>query len=170
MSLGSQRARTLDRRTQAIEQVYRKRYSAFRSALAAVVGDSEATHDVVQEAFAQAIHRRRSYRGDGPLESWIWKIALRCALETRSRRSEAVNIDEVVAPPAVAGPESDPVLAAALRNLPPRRRLVVFLRYFADLPYAEIADICEMSEGTVAATLSQARAALRKEMTGATRE
>jgi DNA-directed RNA polymerase specialized sigma24 family protein len=39
--------------------------------------------------------------------------------------------------------------------------LIVFLRYFADLSYAEIADVCEISEGTVAATLSQAQAALR---------
>jgi RNA polymerase sigma-70 factor (ECF subfamily) len=43
-----------------------------------------------------------------------------------------------------------------VRVLPPRRRLVVFLRYFADLPYAEIAAIAGISEGTVAATLAQA--------------
>ena len=45
---------------------------------------------------------------------------------------------------------------AAIRALSPRRRLIVFLRYFADLPYAQIAEICHVSEGTVAATLSQA--------------
>jgi DNA-directed RNA polymerase specialized sigma24 family protein len=38
--------------------------------------------------------------------------------------------------------------------------LVVFLRYFADLSYEEIASTCEISEGTVAASLAQARAAL----------
>jgi RNA polymerase sigma factor (sigma-70 family) len=47
-----------------------------------------------------------------------------------------------------------------VRELAPRRRLVVFLRYFADLPYREIAALAGISEGTVAATLSQARAAL----------
>ncbi|MGH2932490.1 MAG: RNA polymerase sigma factor, partial [Gaiellaceae bacterium] len=56
--------------------------------------------------------------------------------------------------------ERDPELAAALRRLPPRKRLVVFLRYFADLSYAEIAEVGGISEGTVAAALSQARAAL----------
>ena len=34
---------------------------------------------------------------------------------------------------------------------------MVFLRYFADLSYAEIAEACAVSEGTVAATLAQAR-------------
>jgi RNA polymerase sigma factor (sigma-70 family) len=57
-------------------------------------------------------------------------------------------------------PERDPELAAALRELPPRRRLIVFLRYFADLSYSEIAAVCEISEGTVAASLAQARADL----------
>jgi RNA polymerase sigma factor (sigma-70 family) len=52
-----------------------------------------------------------------------------------------------------------------LRALTPKRRLVVFLRYFADLQYSEIARICGMSEGTVAATLSQARDAIRETMT-----
>jgi DNA-directed RNA polymerase specialized sigma24 family protein len=34
------------------------------------------------------------------------------------------------------------------------------LRYFADLSYADIARICELSEGTVASTLAQAHAEL----------
>jgi DNA-directed RNA polymerase specialized sigma24 family protein len=33
----------------------------------------------------------------------------------------------------------------------------VFLRYFGDLSYQQIAEICGISEGTVAATLAQAR-------------
>ena len=42
-----------------------------------------------------------------------------------------------------------------------RRRLIVFLRYFGDFAYAEIAEACGVSEGTVAATLAQAHAELR---------
>ncbi|MBD0329654.1 MAG: sigma-70 family RNA polymerase sigma factor [Thermoleophilia bacterium] len=38
----------------------------------------------------------------------------------------------------------------------------MFLRYFADLSYAEIAEACGMKEGTVAATLAQAHADLRR--------
>jgi RNA polymerase sigma-70 factor (ECF subfamily) len=62
--------------------------------------------------------------------------------------------------PQLVGHERDPVLTAALRRLPPRRRLIVFLRYFADLSYDEIADVCEISPGTVAATLAQAKETL----------
>ena len=42
---------------------------------------------------------------------------------------------------------------------------MVFLRYFADLSYSEIAEIVGVSEGTVAATLAQARATLRTALT-----
>ena len=51
-------------------------------------------------------------------------------------------------------------LAEAVAALPPRRRLIVFLHYFADLAYPEIAKLCGVSDGTVAATLAQARAEL----------
>jgi RNA polymerase sigma factor (sigma-70 family) len=60
--------------------------------------------------------------------------------------------------------ERDPALAAAIRSLSPRRRVVVFLRYFADFSYAEIAEALEISEGTVAATLAQAHAALHDDL------
>jgi DNA-directed RNA polymerase specialized sigma24 family protein len=59
---------------------------------------------------------------------------------------------------------SDPLLEAAIRRLSPRRRLIVFLRYFGDFSYAEIAAACDVSDGTVAATLAQAHAAVRAEL------
>ena len=46
---------------------------------------------------------------------------------------------------------------------------MVFLRYFADLSYAEIADACEIAEGTVAATLAKARARLEEALAGRVR-
>jgi RNA polymerase sigma-70 factor (ECF subfamily) len=61
----------------------------------------------------------------------------------------------------VLQPEADPELAEALKALPPRRRLIVFLRYFGDLSYGEIAELCGISEGTVAATLAQAHSSLK---------
>jgi DNA-directed RNA polymerase specialized sigma24 family protein len=45
---------------------------------------------------------------------------------------------------------------------------VVFLRYFADLPLGEIAEILAIAEGTVSATLAQARSELRAALTDVT--
>jgi RNA polymerase sigma-70 factor (ECF subfamily) len=105
------------------------------------------------------LKQRASLREDASLEAWVWRIALRTALEQRGVAQAELNgsLD-----PRLPEPDRDPELAAALRALPPKRRLVVFLRYFADLSYADIAEVCEISEGTVAATLAQARESLRE--------
>ena len=142
----------------AIEDVYIRRYAGFRRGVSALVG-AELAHDAVQEAFARALRRRAQFAGDGPLDAWIWRIVVRTALDMRATRGDAVEGPPDVAPAAA---ERDPELAAAVRSLPPRRRLVVFLRYFADLSYAEIAEACGMKEGTVAATLAQAHGELRR--------
>ena len=153
----------MDERGRAIERLYRQRYLGFRNAAATVSGDYEGARDAVQEGFARAYRSRSQFRGEGSLEGWVWRIVLRAALEQRQGQPE-LPLDEVEA--ELVEPQRDPVLAEALRELSPRRRLVVFLRYFADLPYATIADVCEIDEGTVAATLAQARAALAQRLIG----
>lgn len=145
-----------------IEDVYRRRHRVFRNALACVVGSHETADDVVQEAFARALARRDQFRGEGALEAWIWRIAIRTALELRSD-GDIASLEETV-DPRIVEPERDPELAEAVRKLPARRRLLVFLRYVADLSYGDIARVCGISEGTVAATLAQARADLAKEL------
>jgi RNA polymerase sigma-70 factor (ECF subfamily) len=150
----------MNEKTKAIEDVYARRYLRFRNALAGITGSYELAHDAVQESFARALARRGDYRGEGPLEAWIWKIALRVALDMRRAPTTEPLLDSFE--PELPEPEYDDELAAALRSLAPRRRLVVFLRFVADLDYASIAEICEISEGTVAATLSQASTALKK--------
>jgi DNA-directed RNA polymerase specialized sigma24 family protein len=113
-----------------IESLYRTSYARYRNALATVTGSYESARDAVQQAFAQAIAERASFRREGPLSAWVWKIALRQALAPREGFAAAElngSFD-----PNLLEPDGDPALAAALRALPPRRRLVVFLRYFAD--------------------------------------
>ena len=151
-------------RRRDIAELYERRYVGFRNALAAVTGSYDSAADLVQEAFAVALRSRRSFRGDGAPEAWVWKIALRLALreQQRQRRNESADESPLGGLHAdLPEPDRDPAVATAIRSLPPRRRLIVFLHYFADLPYAQIAEICEVSEGTVAATLAQARDAVR---------
>lgn len=147
----------MDETAAAIERLYRERYTRFRNGVAPVAGSYEAAHDAVQEGFARALRSNRGYAGRGSLEGWVWRIVLRTALEQR-RPGEQISPED--ADPAFVEPERDFALTTAVQALPPRRRLVVFLRYFADLPYRTIAEVLEIDEGTVAATLAQARQAL----------
>ncbi len=127
--------------------------------MTAVVRNPDDASEVVQEGFAHALARRNEFRSEGPLEAWIWKIVLRKAFDRSGSTHPAASLDEL---PEIGlpDPERDPALAAALRELPPRKRLIVYLHYLADLSYPTVAEICGISEGTVAATLAQARASL----------
>jgi RNA polymerase sigma-70 factor (ECF subfamily) len=123
-------------RRREIEELYDRRYLGFRNALATITGSYESAKDVVQEAFAEALRHRRSFRGDGAPEAWIWRIALRIALRERGRRDHVARTGAVdgVASDLVV-PITDVALADAIRALPARRRLILFLHYFGDLSY-----------------------------------
>jgi RNA polymerase sigma factor (sigma-70 family) len=149
----------MDAHARELEALYVTRYVSFRNALATITGSRETARDAVQEAFARALAGREGRRPDACLAAWVWKIAYRVALEGRNRARVRPLGD--FAEPELPEPGRDPVLGHALRRLPPRRRLIVFLRYFGDFSYTEIAAACDVSEGTVAATLAQAHAELR---------
>jgi RNA polymerase sigma factor (sigma-70 family) len=144
-----------------LEDLYRRRHDAFQVMLASVTGSVESARDVVQEAFAQALRDQHGFRGEGSLEGWVWRIAFRIAIG--SRGSNELAVDEVPEVAFVDG-SSDPALAAAVRALSPQRRMAIFLRYFADLPYAEIGEVLGIAEGTVAATLSKAHEQIGAEL------
>ena len=136
-----------------LEALYRSRLPEFRRVAAAIAGDRELGLDAVQEAFASAVRKRRSFRGRGTLEAWVWRIVVNAARDAR-RRSQAPAL-----PHEPSSNGHAPVLPLEL--LTERQREIVFLHYYADLDYAAIADALAISPGTVGATLNAARQALR---------
>jgi RNA polymerase sigma factor (sigma-70 family) len=142
-----------------LEALYRSRFEVFARVAASVTGDSERARDAVQDAFATAMRKRRSFRGDGPLEAWVWRIALNAARSDVRRSAPTVEFDASYA--SNGRHEDDAELRLALARLPERQRTAVFLRYYADLDYVAIAEALGISTGTVAATLNAAHAAIR---------
>lgn len=146
-----------------IEALYRARSHAFLYSVTAFLRDGEAALDVVQEAFALALRRRGSFRGEASLETWVWRIVLNAARDRqRSLRRQS-------APESVGLLDHEPVepvddLRSVLLALPERQRLAVFLRYYADMSYGQIAEALGIRPGTVAASLHAAHAALRERM------
>jgi RNA polymerase sigma-70 factor, ECF subfamily len=150
-----------------IERVYAARYAPYRRAVSAILGAEERAHDAVQEGFARALAKRRQFKG-GSLEAWIWRIVVRQAYDLHERPFAALE-EELDTELIVS--DRDPELAAAIRRLPPRRRLIVFLRYYGDLSYQQIGELIGVSAGTVGAALAQAHDELRAalELEGAER-
>ena len=113
-----------------LERVYRADFMRFVRVATAVVGDEEVGADAVHDAFVQAVRNRRSYRGDGPLQAWLWRMVVNAA-KKRVPRMEPGELDRAEGHENGFG---DPV-RAAVAALPERQRLTLFLRYYADLDY-----------------------------------
>jgi RNA polymerase sigma-70 factor (ECF subfamily) len=145
-----------------LEALYRERYRHFLRVASLIVGDLERAHDAVQEGFAAAIRSRRSYRGDGVLEAWVWRMVVNAAREQRPDAAAEVARGD----PATENGDAVErrVVRAWIASLPERQRLAVYLRYYADLDYRAIAEVLDVEVGTVSATLGAAHRKLRKEI------
>jgi RNA polymerase sigma-70 factor (ECF subfamily) len=142
-----------------LEALYRGEYRRFLRVATAILRDEARGVDAVQEAFASALRRQRQFRGEGPLEAWVWRMVVNAALKERSRPRHTELADSEVA----ASLEEEPTpVAEAIARLPERQRLALFLRYYADLDYESIATALQVSSGTVGATLNAAHTSLRR--------
>lgn len=144
-----------------LEELYRAEYDRFARVAGAIARDADAGHDSVQLAFANALRHRRSFRGDGPLAGWLWRIVVNEAKRHAAAGAATTSLD-IAHDVATTDGEVDFGVREWIAALPERQRSVLFLRYFADLQYAQIAEVLEIDVGTVSATLSAAHRNLRK--------
>jgi RNA polymerase sigma factor (sigma-70 family) len=149
-----------------IRLLYEERYADYLRVATAVTGSPESARDAVHDGFVGVVRSRNGFRGESPLSGWVWRSVVNAAL--KRRRDEAVGerpIEAIVEPAAHVEADKDNVDAhAAIAALPERQRLVLFLRYYADLDYVSIGGAVGISPGTVGATLHAAHAALRRSL------
>jgi len=150
-------------RVRDLEEVYRLKYPQFLRVATAIGGDEDAGHEAVQDGFADVLRYRRSFRGEGSLEAWVWRAVVNAAHRARSKRPLLAPLPEDE--PAENGrPSEHAHIRPWLAALPERQRMAVFLRYYADLDYRTIASVLEIEVGTVSATLSAALTSLRRSL------
>lgn len=154
---------------EAIESLYRSRYPDFVRTATAIANSREAGRDAVHDAFVAALRNRRSFRGEGTLDAWVWPMVVRSAIK-RGRPIGEPLADET--PDAVWTDRTsggDEEIRRAVAALPERQRLMLFLRYYGDLDYQTIAQAAGVRVGTVGAELHAAHATLRQRLKEATR-
>jgi RNA polymerase sigma-70 factor (sigma-E family) len=140
----------------AMAALYRLHYPALVRLAALLVPDPATAEDIVQDAFA-AVHGRRHMLpdSDAALAYLRWSVV-------RQSRSALHRFRSVPPPwPAEGTGEPGSEVVSALRALSDRQREVVVLRYFADLPEAEIASATGMSVAAVRKHAARAMSSLR---------
>lgn len=152
------------RRLEEIARVYRSRFPSFLRVATAILGDVDRGRDAVQEAFARAIGRRLEFRGEGSMEAWLWRTVVNVACNHRRYAGGVAGGDAAAEPAAPVPLQPDAELRELVASLPLRQRTAVFLRYYADLEYEQIAEVMGVRPGTVGAALNSAVAHLRSEV------
>jgi RNA polymerase sigma-70 factor (ECF subfamily) len=132
-----------------------------------LLGDAREAEDATQDALARAWRQRSSLRSPHSAQAWFDRILVNvCRDRLRQRRPRVRWTDVDVGLPS---PAADPFAAllardAALRamtSLPIDQRIVLVLRYWANLPVEAIADRLGVPAGTVKSRLHYAMRALR---------
>lgn len=147
------------------------------TAMISVVGSTEEAEDVVQEAFIQAYLKLDTFRQSSRFFTWIYRIAFNFALARRRKIRRQTSLD--AARDANGGdPESmdaSPherlsrfedanLVHQALALLSEDHRAILVLREMEDMPYEEIAEVLQISLGTVRSRLNRARFALKNQL------
>jgi RNA polymerase sigma-70 factor, ECF subfamily len=150
------------------EDFYVKEYSAVVGLAYALSGSRSGAEDLAQEAFLAAYgnwNRIAAYEQPG---AWVRRVvANRSVSSLRRRAAEAKALARSALGRRIELPDlgsSDPEFWDAVRSLPRRQSQVVALFYLEDLPIADVADILEMSPGTVKRHLHDGRLALARRL------
>jgi len=140
-----------------------------------MLGEPQEAEDAAQEVFLRAYANLSRYDPERSFKTWLLSIASNhCIDRLRKRRLTWLSIEEeegVSAHPSLVsmtpGPEDAYLeqersadMQALLAQLPPDYRLVVVLRYWYDMSYAEIADALQTSESAIKSRLFRARQTL----------
>lgn len=130
--------------------------------------------DVVQDVFAAAFTRRKTFRADASLKTWLYAIAVNhCQTRNRRRRLWQTFMRQpgrqetrTVAGPVAASLQQEQILyiQQAVRQLPDKYRDVIVLKYLEELPTEQILRILNINDKTFYTRLNRGRQHLKKEL------
>lgn len=134
-----------------------------------MLGNGPEAEDAAQETFVRVYKHLANYDAEQKLSSWVLAIASHYCIDRLRRRRitwlsledvlpvRAENHDTVRPEETAMENESSAEVRDLLQELPPDYRLVITLRYWQDLSYAEIAEIVDSTESAVKSRLHRAR-------------
>src|SRR5579863_2920567 len=146
-----------------------------------ILSDSADAADVTQEVFLRAFRGIHGFRQGSSLKTWLYRISVRQALNHRRwcwrhhRQQVSIDADEEGKNPALdlrdleASPleqaetaEMQATVRQALAQVPEVFRSAVLLRDLEGLSYEEVAEVLDVSVGTVKSRILRGRRILRE--------
>jgi RNA polymerase sigma-70 factor (ECF subfamily) len=139
-----------------------------------VTGSPEEAEEVVQEAFIRVFMKLDTFQRNSQFFTWLYRIAFNSALTRRRRNRVRVSLDycrennglevsddaDAVDEPMLRRERVD-MVREAMHTLTDEHRSILVLREMEEHSYEDIAEILEISIGTVRSRLSRARRQLK---------
>jgi RNA polymerase sigma-70 factor (ECF subfamily) len=148
-----------------------------------ITGHHQEAEDISQEVFIKMFRSLKNFRRDSKMSSWLYQITINASIDSLRKKSSKPkrSIDEFdhlhIQESLTAGGTHnfDPVISAessqiqnhisqALQKISPKERTVFVMRHYNDLKLNEIAEILNVTIGTVKSLLFRAIKKLRKEL------
>ena len=158
----------------AFAELVRQNQDRLFASMMQVTGSPEEAEEVTQDAFIRAFVKLDTFQRNSQFFTWIYRIAFNNALTRRRKKKARVSLDQVREDKGleVAGNSEsvdEPMLRderirlvrQAINTLTEEHQKILVLREMDEFAYEEIAEILNISIGTVRSRLSRARRQLK---------
>ena len=147
-----------------------------------VVRNEEDAFDVTQEAFIKVHRYLGNFQGSASFYTWLYRIVINLCIDHKRRSSKGPHVDfddsldhERTAMEAGSTPIRDPAkefrrkelraqIGQAIDGLSEKHKQVILLREVEGLSYKEMAEVLDISVGTVMSRLHHARQNLQNSL------
>jgi RNA polymerase sigma-70 factor (ECF subfamily) len=152
----------------AFRALYEKYGEKVFASAVRIVGEPHAAADLVQEIFVKIHGELRTFKFESKFSTWLFRVAVNHALNKASEVARHARIRERIGREGRGdlggtreGRPLDDEVHRAIQGLSPKLRAIISLRYLDGLSYEEIAEVLEISMGTVKSRLFLAHETLR---------
>jgi RNA polymerase sigma-70 factor, ECF subfamily len=170
---------------EAYEELIQRFHQPVYNVVYRLLGNPSDASDVVQDVFLKIFRSVAAFREQSSLRTWIYRIAVneahnhrrwfsrhcRCEVPLEGEREDQTYTVELATDPGrspyhqALDSETRTLIEEALTKINPAFRTAVVLRDIENLSYEEIAEILQLSLGTVKSRILRGREALRRELT-----
>lgn len=161
-------------RREELEKLVRRYASGLLTFIQRTVRDRHRAEELFQETFLRVWTKRRTYDLDRPFRSWLFAIAANlCRTELRKRKPATLQSDQAEQLTAAGSQETESPAEAAMAvetaaivlegisRLPPQQRMIVVLRVWNGMKFAEIAETFNLAESTIRSSMHRGLASLK---------
>lgn len=164
----------------AVEELLRRHYDAVHAVCHRMISSRDGADDAVQNALLGIVRGLPRFDRRSQFSTWVYRIATNAALDEirRAQRAPQVADPSVIADTESADSRSDVTaevadrlthvqqIGEALADVAHEYRVVLVLRYVAELDYAEIAEVLDVPVGTVRSRLARGKSAFAERLAG----